>query len=78
MQRVRTGKRGCEVGYGLSSENNFYAGTVLQGDADTCQRDESKLGKTETVSEAVLLREPAETGKKKIRWDNILSVCLER
>ena len=37
--------RGCEVGYGLSSENNFYAGTVLQGDADTCQRDESKLGK---------------------------------
>jgi hypothetical protein len=34
-----------EVGYGLSSENNFYTGTVLQGDADTCQRDESKLGK---------------------------------
>lgn len=23
----------------------IYAGTVLQGDADTCQRDESKLGK---------------------------------
>ena len=29
----------------VKSENNFYAGTVLQGDADTCQRDESKLGK---------------------------------
>lgn len=34
--------------------------------------------KRKLFREAVLFREPAETGKKKIRWDNILSVCLER
>ncbi len=34
--------------------------------------------KTETVSGGGSAPGTAETGKKKIRWDNILSVCLER